>query len=525
MTSFFVNYTSNFHIEVEDQRKLIIGTKGETKKLLEEESNAKIVIENSCVNVRGAYESVKIAERKIAELLAKNYFEVDLYKTMEGHILGVSGKTIKEIQNQSRAYVRVTGMKNKRKLIIIGKPVEFRKAKELTVNIMFKKIQEQMKSDTRKEFREEIPTGGYQRRPVYVKDQLDPSPQLFFLNFNSELKDGEEIFTPQKINPSNLSPPSIVNKQSAVLAPYKGYFYRGEILAVELSEDNQDILLTVLFVDFGNVLEGVSYFACKDIDSKYLYPKIAKPCKLANISDSWKNNKVSLQKFQKYIKEEKIEKAIIISDQSSTNLNIVQITLEKGDLMAKMVNKGLAHYNHENRESNASQIGSTSLVYVMNGFSDFANVRVTTTKITKGYTCSNLFDDITPVEDAFSYAKSFFDERQSNFLEDKGLEFRLNSKVKLYGSSSGAAMALCAISIGIVKEIPSEILLTGEITADGSLLPVSNVREKAIAAFEMGKKIFYVPVLNYHEAISIWTSVMIRPIKHISEVMNDIWNN
>ena len=124
----------------------------------------------------------------------------------------------------------------------------------------------------------------------------------------------------------------------------------------------------------------------KDIDSKYLYPKIAKPCKLANISDSWKNNKVSLQKFQKYIKEEKIEKAIIISDQSSTNLNIVQITLEKGDLMAKMVNKGLAHYNHENRESNASQIGSTSLVYVMNGFSDFANVRVTTTKITKGYT-------------------------------------------------------------------------------------------------------------------------------------------
>ena len=525
MTSFFEKYTSNFNIENEDQRKLIIGTKGETKKQLEIESNATIVVEESRVSLRGRYESVKIAENKIAELLAQNYFEINLNKTMESHILGVSGKTIKEIQNISGAFVRVTGVPSKRKLVIIGKPEHFRKAKEMTISIMFKKLKQQMQSNSRKVFREEILSAGYNRRPVYVKDQLDPSPQLFFLNFNSELKDGEEIFTPQKIHTSNRSPPSIVNTQSAVIAPYQGYLYRGEILAVELSEDKQDILLTVLFVDFGNVQEGVSYFACKSIDAKYLYPKIAKPCKLSNISDSWKNNRVSLQKFRKYIQNGKIEKAIVVSDPSSTNFNIVQIILETGDITARLVTKGLADYNHDNTESNASQIGSTSLVYVRDGFSDCATVRVTTSPNITGYTYSNLFDDILPVEDALRYAKSFLEEQQSNILEDKGLEFGLYSKVKLYGSSSGAAMALCVISIGINKEIPWEILLTGEIAIDGSLLPVSNVREKAIAAFEKGKKIFYVPLENYQEAISLQTSVNIRAIKHISEVMNDIWKN
>merc|ERR1711954_447557 len=143
---------------------------------------------------------------------------------------------------------------------------------------MVKKLKEQMESNASTEFRKEVLSVGYNRRPVYVKDQLDPSPQLFFLNFNSELINGEEIYTPRKESHVNRNPPSIVNKQSAILAPYQGYLYRAEVLAVELSEDKQDILLTVHFVDFGNIHEGVSYFDCKNIDAKYLYPKIAKPC-------------------------------------------------------------------------------------------------------------------------------------------------------------------------------------------------------------------------------------------------------
>ena len=525
MTSFFANYTSNFNIEIEDQRKLIIGTNGDTKKLLEIESNATIVVEQSHVSLRGRYESVKIAENKIAELLEKNYFELNLNRTLEGCILGVSGKNIKEIQIISGARVRVTGVPSRRKLVIIGKPENFRKAIELTISIIFKKLKEQMQSNSRKVFREEILSAGYNRRPVYVKDQLDPSPQLFFLNFNSELINREEIYTPEKISHGNHNPPSIVSKQSAILAPYKGYLYRAEILAVELSEDKQDILLTVHFVDFGNIHEGVSYFDCKNIDAKYLYPKIAKPCILANISDSWKNNKKSINKFRKYIKEDKIEKAIIVSDPRSTNLNKVQIILETGDITTKLVNKGLASYYQPKTESNAGQIGSTSVVYVVDGFSDCATIEVTASSSMKGYTHSKLFDNILGIEDAYSYSETFFEKLQSNFLEDKRLNFNLNSKVKLHGSSSGAALALCVMSIGLKKEIPSDILLTGEISKDGTILPVSNVREKSLAAFERGIKIFYVPLENYNEATCIQTCVKIIAFKHISEVINDIWRS
>ena len=525
MTSFFANYTSSFNIFNQDQRKLIIGSKGETKRNVEKESSTIITVEESYISISGNYEGVKIAEHKIAELLANNYFEVHLNRTMEGYIIGVSGENIRQIQNQSGAYVRVTGAPSNRKLIIIGKPEEFKKAKELTMSTMVKKLKEQMESNASTEFRKEVLSVGYNRRPVYVKDQLDPSPQLFFLNFNSELINGEEIYTPRKESHVNRNPPSIVNKQSAILAPYQGYLYRAEVLAVELSEDKQDILLTVHFVDFGNIHEGVSYFDCKNIDAKYLYPKIAKPCTLSNISDSWKNNKKSIHKFRKYIKEDKIEKAVIVSDPRSTNFNKVQIILETGDIMTKLVNKGLANYNHHKSELNAGQIGLTSVVYVVNGFSDCATVEVTALSSVKGYTQSILFDDILAIEDAYSYSETFFEKMQSNFLEDKRLNFDLNSKVKLHGSSSGAPLALCVISIGLKKEIPSDILLTGEISKDGSILPVLNVREKTLAAFEKGIKIFYVPLENYNEALCIQTCVEIRAFKHISEVINDIWSS
>ena len=249
MTSFFAHYTASFNIFNEDQRKLIIGSRGETKRNLEKESSTEITVEESCVSISGKYEGVKIAENKIAELLENNYFEVHLNKTMEGHIIGVSGDNIRKIQNQSGAHVRVTGASSNRKLIIIGTPEDFKKAKELTMSTMIIKLQEQMGTNTGKKFRKEVLSAGYNRRPVYVKDQLDPSPQLFFLNFNSELINREEIYTPEKISHGNHNPPAIVSKQSAILAPYKGYLYRAEILAVELSEDKQDILLTVHFVD------------------------------------------------------------------------------------------------------------------------------------------------------------------------------------------------------------------------------------------------------------------------------------
>ena len=92
MTSFFANYTSSFNIFNQDQRKLIIGSKGETKRNVEKESSTIITVEESCISISGNYEGVKIAEHKIAELLANNYFEVHLNRTMEGHIIGVSGE-------------------------------------------------------------------------------------------------------------------------------------------------------------------------------------------------------------------------------------------------------------------------------------------------------------------------------------------------------------------------------------------------------------------------------------------------
>ena len=51
------------------------------------------------------------------------------------------------------------------------------------------------------------------------------------------------------------------------------------------------------------------------------------------------------------------------------------------------------------------------------------------------------------------------------------------------------------------------------------------MREKTLAAFDKGVKIFYVPMENYNEAICIQTNVKIKAFKHISEVINDIWSS
>ena len=107
------------------------------------------------------------------------------------------------------------------------------------------------------------------------------------------------------------------------------------------------------------------------------------------------------------MREDKIEKAIIVSDPRSTNLNIVQIILETGDIMTKLVNKGLANYYHPKTESNAGQIGSTSVVYVVDGFSDCATIEVTALSTMKGYTYSKLFDHILAIADAYSYSETF----------------------------------------------------------------------------------------------------------------------
>jgi rRNA processing protein Krr1/Pno1 len=254
MTTFITDYKVSFKIQNCYLLGAVIGEKGNFKRIIEEETETDINIEMDNVKITGkSVAAVRRAENKIIETLEANSFVVELASPFAPYIIGFGGENLKKIQNASKAYIKFSPKDrnaNTTKLEIFGNPKQFGIAKRSVIDVMEEKIQGQMNSKIpHRTFRITCIPGGY-HEPHYLPDQLKPNPQIFFLQFYTELNEKEEQYFARKIN-SEKKPPRYISKCSGILAPYKGYLYRAMVLNAERSDD--DILLTVKYVDYGNV--------------------------------------------------------------------------------------------------------------------------------------------------------------------------------------------------------------------------------------------------------------------------------
>ena len=87
--------------------------------------------------------------------------------------------------------------------------------------------------DQEKNFRKfEVKKGIYQAH--YVKDQLTPNPHLVFIQFESKKLNNETMYEAKDIEKTKLEPPSSISQNCGILAPYKKFLYRAEVLEVAL---------------------------------------------------------------------------------------------------------------------------------------------------------------------------------------------------------------------------------------------------------------------------------------------------
>ena len=278
MEAFFSDYKVAFRVPNYNLCRIIIGRNRKSKKLIETETNSTINIdsENYFTITGDTFDTVKNAENKILSIIRANTFVANLGSSFKSEIIGVGGENVKELQKRSGTHIKF----NNDQLEVIGKPQLLKTAKRGIITYIEKKIRCQMKIENpRRNFRRE---NVRESSPIYVENQLKPSPQLFFLDFKTQLTENETIYSEREAKAGIKNPPNFISKNSAILAPYEGYLYRAKVLSIDKSSDGEDLQLTVVFVDFGNT-GLVSYFDCENLESQYLYPPAATPCQLYNI--------------------------------------------------------------------------------------------------------------------------------------------------------------------------------------------------------------------------------------------------
>ncbi len=121
----------------------------------------------------------------------------------------------------------------------------------------------------------------------------------------------------------------------------------------------------------------------------------------------------------------------------------------------------------------------------------FVNARVKT-----GY------DTQASAENAVRAASKFVDLSHTDvFITLEGASFA-------EGPSAGAAMAVAIVAAAMGKEMPKDVVITGEIDPSGKILPVGGLYEKVKACAEAGVKKILVP--RGQSRVTVWKKRVVR---------------
>lgn len=541
MSTFISEYSVNFKVTNIYLLGAVIGEGGRNQRCIEKKTGAKINIKEDVITINGeSMDEVKTAEKVVLATISAHIFVVELGDSFVGQIIGTNGDKLSQLTRTTKAHISISKKetnKDSRKLEIIGNTRAFKLAKVRVLDEIERKIQSQIRNENpRRCFRNHILSKGV-HEPEYVIGQLPPNPQLFFLQFEAKLIEGEKMYVEGKADLGLKNPPMFVGKNSAVLAPFNGYLFRAKVLAVRRSEDKEDILLNVQFVDFGN-LDWVSYFDCENLQNEYLYPTIATPCQISNLKqEAWENK--SLKLFRQYMNDFTKNIKVKLTDAFNKNeLVSVDVSIkEVGDIGDILVENGDAEWKNSPFEpiyvqNTQNRIGSVEILYEKEGYGgcialDVSAICSAFPSPTEKFTYTSHLESnsiLDSIKTAYTCSKKYLESKNSDFLDTHTLHFSVQSKFKFDGCSAGAAITLGILSECFGREIPSEIAITGAITGHGLILGVGKLREKLLGARDYGKRIVYIPEVNHNEALEIRTDdIEVKPIKDIFTLLDDIW--
>ncbi|MGK7906211.1 MAG: endopeptidase La [Synechococcus sp.] len=128
---------------------------------------------------------------------------------------------------------------------------------------------------------------------------------------------------------------------------------------------------------------------------------------------------------------------------------------------------------------------------------------------------------------AFSYIRSHSEELRvtDGFPDQVDVHIHIpEGATPKDGPSAGIAMATALVSALSGRSVRHDVAMTGEITLRGRVLPIGGLKEKSLAAKQVGIKTVLLPKANQKDLQAIPEEVKrnldLRPVEHLSEVLD-----
>ena len=551
MADFITEYSIGMKVSNANMIGAVLGKSGEIKHYIEFKTGCKLDIDRNEGTVKISGKSVDVVEKAkvlVWDKMSAFTFSVNIHNGVAEKILGIKGDTIRKLREDTGAHIKLSPLipgEDTRNMQICGIPETVKNAKSNIFDIIEEEISQNFKEPPSNPFREKSLKKGWQSAK-YRKGQEAPTPQKIFIEFESELIEGESKFVASNMRKEGSPPsPKSINANSSVLAPFEGLYYRAKIL--NYCRDKSDILsVLVLFVDFGN-MEWVNFFDLKYLQAKYRYPPLATLCQIANIRPQlW--NEDNLYVFRQELNNTTKTVNVKVYDDHRTSDDIIKIELEVqnvgniGDYLVKLdyaewVDDHTIPSNQERIESSDSIV---PVLYVVSppppqppvhaaGFGFGSNVKIHVfMRGSEKFTATYQFKKASfqrSMKSAYKCAQKILTDQHNNFLDHHSLHFSTDTNIDLYEGSAGCALAVGILSVALKFKIPDNIAVTGTIEENGDVGPVGSIRDKLLAAYELQKTILYVPRENKNEAgISSVGNITVKGIDSIFDVLNDIYS-
>lgn len=526
----------NFKIKESKLISLLLRNKREQLRSIESLSQSKISIDDKYVKISSTLASNTLrAQELVIQFIRDRCIELNVPKKFAKEITKVGcGKIHQTIIHATDADMKIEDDRNVpkdqkyRKIRIIGTIDDVQKLRKIIVGQLYTFLTEQFNEEKRsREYRSHTIRKGLYHDVTYTTDQIRASPQLFFLTFQIVLQSNEKAFTPFDAR-TEIVPPGLLNKNGAVAAPFQGFYYRAKVLGLHLSEDLMDIRVKVIFIDFGNI-EEVSFFECNNLDKEFLYPGNATACQISQIVAE-KYSRSTIKCFTERMKTSPHTIEVHVNkDYDSNELVKVDVLNAYGNIKEYLVEYTkirdlMKEFSFEPDHLNTGQI---PIVYSYNHAGGATDLFVFTCIRKMGIDfelSGNLKTKVleSTCTDAYEYAEKYLKDTK-NKLKENTYVLDVRPAMQLEGTSMTAAMTIAFVSVALNMPVQSGFAITGDMDKEGNILPVEHVREKLLAAENMGKLKLYCPIDNSVEAQSLKTDVQIIPFKHITTVLNEMF--
>ena len=220
MSKYLVDYELSIKVKNRILLGTIIGDRGMNKEYIEKITKTKLKIVDDKIFITGDRNSVLKAEAVIFETITAHNFTAELMNECTGKIVGLKGTNLQRIERITNARIEMTRMNTySSQMEIIGNKKSFKHALIQVIDTIHSHVQDQFKTknSTRCCRNKGIDIGS--SKVNYIIDQLPPSPQTVFLQFKTELNEGEELYVPREVDTCRI-PPDYLGRNSAVLVPY-----------------------------------------------------------------------------------------------------------------------------------------------------------------------------------------------------------------------------------------------------------------------------------------------------------------